>query len=57
MQSIRAIPASLKKVRWNEIVVTRFEGAFIAEEWIVSSLAFQLLLKQNIKKKSTSAKN
>lgn len=53
----RAIPASFKKVRWNEIVVTRFEGAYIAEEWIVSSLAFQLLLIQKIMKKSTSAKN
>ena len=54
-KDIRGIPASLKKVRWNEIVVTRFEGTLIAEEWIVSSLAFQLILKQRIKNQSTTA--
>ena len=40
------IPASMKKVKWNEIVVTRFNGAQIAEDWMVSNLAFQLMLKQ-----------
>ena len=44
--NIRGIPASMKKVKWNEIVVTRFEGELIVEEWIVSNLAFQLILKK-----------
>lgn len=44
--AFRGIPASMKKVNWHEIVVTRFEENVIAEEWLVSNLAFQLLLKQ-----------
>lgn len=54
-KNIRGIPASQKKVRWNEIVVTRFEGKVIAEEWIVSNLPFQLLLNQSLKNHSTTA--
>jgi predicted ester cyclase len=44
--ALRGIPASLKKVKWTEMVVTRFDGNKIAEEWVVSDLAFQLMLKQ-----------
>jgi predicted ester cyclase len=40
------IPPSDKKIKWIEMVVTRFEGDRIAEEWVVSELAGQLLLKQ-----------
>lgn len=40
------IPASNKKVKWEEMLVSRFEGDKIAEEWLVSDLAGQLLLKQ-----------
>lgn len=40
------IPASGKTIIWNEIVISRFEGEKIAEEWVVSELAGQLLLKQ-----------
>lgn len=40
------IPPSGKKVKWNEMVVSRFDGSKIAEEWVVSELAAQLLLKQ-----------
>jgi predicted ester cyclase len=40
------IPPSKKKITWNEMVVSRFEGYKIAEEWVVSELAGQLLLKQ-----------
>jgi predicted ester cyclase len=43
---MQGIPASMKKVKWNEIVVTRFEGEKIAEDWLVSSLAFQLMIRQ-----------
>ena len=40
------IPASNKKIVWNEMVVSRFEGHKITEEWVVSELAGQLLSKQ-----------
>lgn len=43
---MQGIPASMKKVKWNEIVVTRFEGDRIAEDWLASHLAFQLMIKQ-----------
>ena len=39
------IPPSGKKVEWIDKVVTRFDGEKIAEEWSVSDLAGQLLLK------------
>ena len=44
--AFRGIPASNKKVKWFEIVVSRFDIDKIAEEWIASDLAFQLMLKQ-----------
>ncbi|MFH1119127.1 MAG: ester cyclase [Bacteroidota bacterium] len=43
---LKGIPASGRKVKWVEIVVSRFEENKIAEEWVVSDLAFQLMLKQ-----------
>ncbi len=39
------IPPSGKKVVWREMLVTRFDGEKIAEEWLVSELAGELLLK------------
>ncbi len=39
------IPPSGKKVKWMEMVVTRFAGGKIAEEWVVSELAGALVLK------------
>jgi len=39
------IPASNKKVKWYEIVVSRFDNDKIFEEWLASDLAFQLMLK------------
>lgn len=44
--NLRGIPASNKKVKWYEIVVSRFEGNLIAEEWLASDLAAQLMFKQ-----------
>lgn len=44
-ESLKGIPPSNKKVNWYEMVVSRFENDKIIEEWIVSDLAFQLLLK------------
>ena len=42
---MKGIPASNKKVRWYEIVVSRFDNDKIIEEWVVSDLGFQLMLK------------
>ncbi len=38
------IPPTGQKVEWRDMIVTRFEGEKIAEEWVVSELAGQLLL-------------
>ncbi len=40
------IPPTGGKVKWREILVTRFDGEKIAEEWMVSELAGELALKQ-----------
>ncbi len=45
-KNLRGIPASGKTITWTEMVVSRFEGNKIAEEWVVSELAGQLMLKQ-----------
>lgn len=42
---LKGIPPSGQKVDWRDMVVTRFDGEKIAEEWAVSELAGQLLLK------------
>lgn len=47
---MQGIPASNRNVKWNEMVVTRFEGEKIAEEWVVSTLAFQLMIKHKVLK-------
>ncbi len=41
---MRGIPPSGQKVKWRDMMVTRFDGEKIAEEWTVSELAGQLLL-------------
>ena len=48
--NMMGIPPSGKKIKWNEMVISRFEENKITEEWIVSELVGQLLLKQSIKK-------
>ncbi len=48
---LKGIAASHKKVKWIEMVVTRFEDNKIAEEWISSDLALQLMLKHRIRHK------
>ena len=40
------IPATGQRVEWRDMMVTRFADGKIAEEWGVSELAEQLLLKQ-----------
>lgn len=42
---LKGIPPSGKKVTWRDMHVTRFQGGKIAEEWVVSELAGQLMLK------------
>ena len=37
------IPPSGKKVQWRDMLVSRFDGEKIAEEWAVSELAAQLM--------------
>jgi predicted ester cyclase len=44
--NLKGIPASNKRIKWYEIVVSRFDKDKIVEEWIASDLAFQLMLKQ-----------
>ncbi len=43
---IAGIPPSGQKVKWRDIVVSRFDGEKIAEDWTVSELAGELALKQ-----------
>ncbi len=43
--NLHGIPASGKKVKWIDLMVSRFEGEEIVEEWTVSELAAALLLK------------
>ena len=42
---LKGIPPSRQKVEWRDMVVTRFDGEKIAEDWGVSELAGQLLSK------------
>jgi len=42
---MQGIPPSGKKVKWVEMIVTRLENEKIAEEWVVSELMGELLLK------------
>ena len=44
-KALKGIPPSGRKVRWTEMMVSRFDGDKIAEEWSVSDLAGQLMLK------------
>ena len=40
---MKGVPPSGKRVKWREMFVTRFEGEEIAEDWMVSELAGELL--------------
>ncbi len=44
-KNMMGIPPSNRTIIWNEMIISRFEGDKIAEEWIVSELVGQLLLK------------
>lgn len=44
-KNLHGIPPSGKKVKWTDLMVSQFEGKMIVEEWTVSELAAELLLK------------
>jgi len=46
---IMGIRPSGQKIKWNEIVVSRFDSYKIKEEWVVSELAGYLLSKSPLK--------
>lgn len=41
--SYKGFPATNKKMKWSDMVVTRFEDGLIAEDWLLTDLAEQLL--------------
>lgn len=43
--NIKGIPASNRKVKWTEMIVSRFDKGKIAEDWLVSELAGELMLQ------------
>jgi predicted ester cyclase len=49
-KNMKGIPPSDKKIKWRDMVVSRFEGDSISEEWILSELMGELLLKSPGKK-------
>ncbi len=42
---MKDIPPSGKVIKWNDMIVTRFNNGKIAEEWVVSELMGELLLR------------
>ncbi len=43
--NMMGMPPSNKKIVWNEMLVSRFEGDTIVEEWVVSELAGEMMTK------------
>jgi predicted ester cyclase len=39
----QGFPATGKTIVWRDLVVTRFQGGLIAEDWVITDLAEQLL--------------
>jgi len=48
--NMKGIPPSRQKVKWSEMIISRFDGERIAEEWVVSELAGELLSKKPFEK-------
>ncbi|MFA5303834.1 MAG: ester cyclase [Candidatus Nanoarchaeia archaeon] len=48
-KNMRGIPASGKTIKWTEMIVSLFENGKISEEWVVSELKGELLLKSEKK--------
>ena len=49
INKIRGINPSKKTIKWNEMVVSRFDQNKIIEEWVVSELKGELLSKPFMK--------
>jgi len=49
-ENMMGIPAGKEKIKWTDMVVSRFEDGKISEEWVVSELMGELLLKAPAKK-------
>ena len=44
--AFKGFPASGRKVVWRDVVTSRFRDGLIAEEWVISDLAEQMLLSR-----------
>lgn len=44
--AFKGFPASGRDIVWRDVVTSRFRNGLIAEEWVVSDLAEQLLLSR-----------
>jgi predicted ester cyclase len=42
--NFKGFPATKRRLMWRDMVVTRFRGGLIAEEWVITDLAERLLL-------------
>jgi predicted ester cyclase len=47
--AFKGFPASGREIVWRDVVTSRFRGALIAEEWVISDLAEQLLLSKGVR--------
>ncbi|WDH75254.1 ester cyclase [Exiguobacterium marinum] len=45
-ENMMGIPASGKQIEWVDMVVSRFQKGLIVEEWVVSELMGELLVKR-----------
>jgi predicted ester cyclase len=54
-QPMRKIPASGRKIQWSDMLVSRFDGEAIAEEWGVSELAGAMMIAVRPGKPADSA--
>lgn len=44
--AFKCFPASGLEIEWRDVVTSRFHDGLIAEEWVISDLAEQLLLSR-----------
>lgn len=47
--AFKGFPASGRQIVWRDMVTSRFRGGLIAEEWVITDLAEQLLLSRKRK--------
>jgi steroid delta-isomerase-like uncharacterized protein len=47
--AFKGFPASGREIVWRDVVTSHFRGGLIAEEWVISDLAEQLLLSRKRK--------